>query len=656
MARSVTIGNGKLLVGLDMRGQVRDLYFPFVGEANHVSGASGNYVHRIGVFVDGEMSWLDDPSWRVTAGLNESSGIGSMFAENQTLGISISSSDAVHNEHNVFVRHFTIHNHCDEERTVKLYLAQQFRLHESRRGDTGFFDPRVNAIIHYKGNTTILVNASTDGKPFTSYNIGLFGIEGKEGTYLDANDGRLEQNPIEHGSVDSVIELDLSLPPQASKDAYYWVVCGQSVPEVHTIDELVIKEGPDRLIASTEAYWSAWLEKEQSNVSALSHELQTLYKRSLVVMRVHADNNGGIIASSDTDMLHHGRDTYSYVWPRDAAFIALALDRTGYRDVARKFFEFIADRLEPAGYLMHKYRSDGVLGSSWHPWMTDGKPQLPIQEDETASVLFVLWEHYERYKDIEFIESLYNRFIEPAAEFLGEYIESLTGLPQASFDLWEEKYGTSTYTAASVYGGLMAAAKFANLLGKDDASRTWQAIAERMQRAIAKELFNEKTGAFVKQVTHTEDGELEYDQTVDSSSLYGLLLFRVLDVEDERMQSMLKVVEQKLQVHGNSKGFVRYEKDAYYQQQDADSPNPWVITTLWIARYYIELAQNQKDLKPALELLEWTASHATRGGVLAEQMHPDTREQLSTAPLVWSHAEFVMAVQAYLEKLEMLKK
>ena len=53
MARAVTLGNGNLLVGLDGRGQVRDLYFPYVGEANHVSGASGNFVHRIGVFVDG---------------------------------------------------------------------------------------------------------------------------------------------------------------------------------------------------------------------------------------------------------------------------------------------------------------------------------------------------------------------------------------------------------------------------------------------------------------------------------------------------------------------------------------------------------------------------------------------------------------------------
>lgn len=645
-----------MLVGLDARGLVRDLYYPFVGEANHVSGASGNYVHRVGVFVDGVMSWLDEPGWRVTNGFEEDSCVGSLFAENLELGISIASRDTVHNEQNIFLRHFTVHNLRIDTRDVKLFLSQQFRIFESRRGDTGFFDPRVNAIVHYKGDTTILVNAQSGGVPFQSYNIGLFGIEGKEGTYKDAEDGVLERNPIEHGSVDSVIELAFSIPGHASNDAFYWVVCGASIAEVHTLDELVLTDGPDRLINSTEAYWRAWLEKEETDLSLLSPELQQLYRRSLMVMRVHTDNRGGVIASSDTDMLHHGRDTYSYVWPRDAAIIAHTFDKTGYRDVAVRFFQFMADRLDPSGYLMHKYRADGALGSSWHPWMINGRPELPIQEDETATVIFMLWEHYERYRDIELIESLYNTFIEPAANFMCEYIESVTGLPRASFDLWEEKYGTSTYTAASVYGGLMAAARFANLLGKDEPSRTYQAVAQRMQTAIGTTLFDEQAGAFVKHVLHTADGELEYDHTLDTSSLYGLLLFRVFDVEDERMVRMVTAVEQRLQVHGNSKGFVRYEKDAYYQQHDAASPNPWVITTLWIAQYYIAKAGSLKDLQYPLELLEWTCSHAPAGGVLAEQMHPETREQLSTAPLVWSHAEFVLAVQAYLERVESFSK
>jgi len=652
MARAVTVGNGNMLVGLDARGQVRDLYYPFVGEANHVSGASGNFVHRIGVYVDGVLSWLDDSAWNVTIGGEEHSCVGSLFAEHVELGITLSSRDTVHNEHDVFLRQFVVTNTGSEKREVKLFLAQQFRIYESRRGDTGYYDPRVGAIVHYKGETTLLINAFVGDQQFTEYNIGIFGIEGKEGTWRDAEDGRLENNPIEHGSTDSVLALSMVLEAGASATAHYWIACAASVPEVHRVDEIVREETPQALITSTDAYWAAWLEKESRNLSILPAKLQTLFKRSLMVMRVHTDNRGGIIASSDTDMLHHGRDCYSYVWPRDGAIIAQVFDEAGYRDISRRFFEFMAKCQEPAGYLMHKYRSDGVLGSSWHPWMIDGEAHLPIQEDETAGILHALWKHYEKFKDIEFIESLYNSFIEPAAEFMVDYIEPTTGLPQPSFDLWEEKYGTSTYTCASVYAGLMAAARFAQVLGKDEAVRTFSAVAGRIQMSIGSILFDEETGAFVKHIKVDDNGDLQFDRTVDSSSLHGLLFFEVFDIDDERIVRMLQAIEGRLMVQGESKGFVRYENDSYYTQQDAGSPNPWVICTLWIARHYIAKAQTKEELSYPLQLLEWTNSHATQGGMLSEQMQPNTREHLSASPLVWSHAEFVLTSLAYMKKWE----
>jgi GH15 family glucan-1,4-alpha-glucosidase len=237
-----------------------------------------------------------------------------------------------------------------------------------------------------------------------------------------------------------------------------------------------------------------------------------------------------------------------------------------------------------------------------------------------------------------------------------EYIESLTGLPQASFDLWEEKHGTSTYTSASVYGALMAAAKFATVLGKTEASRTYQAVAQRIQSAITNVLYDKDAGVFAKHVLHTDDGELEFDWTLDTSSLHGLLFFNVFDIDDEKIERMFAAVEAELQVQGKSEGYLRYKGDNYYRMHHASSPNPWVICTLWIARYHIEKAKQHTDLKRPLELLEWTVSHATHSGVLAEQMQPDTREHLSAAPLVWSHAEYVLTVQAYIEKLAKLEE
>jgi len=650
MARAVTLGNGNMLVGLDYRGQVRDLYYPYVGFANHVSGASGGYVHRIGVFVDGVISWLDDPQWNITVGCDAETVVGGMHAVNDTLKVTLSSIDVVHNEENIFLRSFTVGNETNETREIKVFFSQQFRISESRRGDTGLYDPRVKSIIHYKGKHAFLINAMHGEEQFTEYNIGLFGIEGKEGTYFDAEDGILEKNPIEHGSVDSVIGMTLKLDPQKHEQIDYWIACGATIAEVHDLNAHVIKETPERLIRSTEKYWKAWVDADDRDLSLLSSDLQTLYKRSLTTIRVHTDNRGGIIASSDTDMLHHGRDTYSYVWPRDAALIANSLDRTGHSDVAKRFFTFMTDKLERGGYLMHKYRSDGCLGSSWHPWMIEGVPEFPIQEDETALVLHMLWKHYEEEKDIEYIESLYNPFIEKAADFMTEFMEARLGLPNNSFDLWEENFGISTYTASSVYAALESAAKFANILGKEEAARTYSAVAQRIQGAILEHLYDDDLGMFVKNIRAYDDKDDVKNMTIDMSSFFGPVYFGVVEPHDPRVRKALQTIEDRLRVDSKTTGYVRYEGDTYYTLQDTGTPNPWVITTLWMAQYHIMCSESLKGLEEAYKILEWTCAHATKSGVLAEQMHPHTGEHLSTAPLTWSHAEYVITVDEYLKK------
>jgi hypothetical protein len=54
-------------------------------------------------------------------------------------------------------------------------------------------------------------------------------------------------------------------------------------------------------------------------------------------------------------------------------------------------------------------------------------------------------------------------------------------------------------------------------------------------------------------------------------------------------------------------------------------------------------------------LLEWCAQRANPSGVMAEQFHPYTGEDMSVSPLTWSHATYVIVVQHYLRKFELLQ-
>ena len=97
------------------------------------------------------------------------------------------------------------------------------------------------------------------------------------------------------------------------------------------------------------------------------------------------------------------------------------------------------------------------------------------------------------------------------------------------------------------------------------------------------------------------------------------------------------------------------ENDYYYRVGSEVPGNPWFICTLWLADFLAETAQDEAQIKEALDILGWAADHALPSGVLAEQVHPFTGEPLSVSPLTWSHATFVSTTQRILKRLEKIK-
>lgn len=650
MSRSIVLGNGSLVVALDDAGRVRDIYYPHVGLEDH---ARGHYMHRIGIWVDGRMSWLgEDPDWQITVGCADDALESHVIARNQVLKVELTFIDAVYNEQPIFLRRVSVTNQAEEARGIKLFFAHQFEIAKTHGGETAYFDPTQHAIIHYKGRRVFLIKGMLDNVPFDDYATGRQGFQGKEGTHRDADDGHLSQNPIEHGQVDSAIGLSAGYAPGQSRVAHYWIAAGQSLSDVATANAYVAAKTPEHLLGSVRDYWKAWLSSYEWHFEGLSDAHVLLFRRSLLYLRAHVDHEGGILASLDSDMLRYALDTYGYVWPRDAAFAALALDQAGDTNTAQRFFEFSRDVIASEGYFLHKYLPDRSLGSSWHPWIRDGKPQLPIQEDETALVLYSLCEHFRYSHDLEFVESVFDELVERTADFLVAYRDDATHLPRASYDLWEEKHGVTTFTAASVYGALVGAAELSDTLGKRAHSERYAAAAAEVREAILAHLWDDVTGTFVKMRADGAEGVI--DHTIDISSVYGVWRFGVLPSGDPRLSRAFETSVRTLSRGIVTGGIARYEGDVYYRENQAVVGNPWIITTLWYAEYLIATARSENDFVRVRTIFDWVVRHALPSGVLPEQVDAENGAPLSATPLMWSHAGFVSAIIAYLDRLEQL--
>lgn len=652
MGKSNLYSNGQLLVGLDNYGQVDDLYYPYVGLENHTSG---NLVHKIGVFVDGAMSWIDNGKWEICFNCEIVDRKRLVTAINTEIGVQLKFNDEVYNEKNIFIRGIEVFNLAPKERNIQVFFNQQFEIYESHRGDTAYYDPRKNLIVHYKGRRIFLVNAKVreDGSYFDDYSVDIMDPTNNTGSYRDAEDGKLVKRAIEYGLVDSTIGITLKMPANSTKTIDYWLVVAKSVQEAEDNNEYVEKKTVAYLLESTKDYWTAWGNKVELDYKDLSQDVAWLYEKSIQVMRHNTDNSGAIIASVDADLLKYGRDTYSYVWPRDASLVTIAFAKSGYTDQLRKIFEFFKNIIYKEGFFMQKYRADGSLGSSWHSWIYNGKQEYPIQLDETALVVYALWEAFLNDKDIEFIESIYNDLLVKAVDFIMTRVDPETGIVKPSYDLWEEVFASSTFTSAAVYGAFYSATKLAKFFGKDAKSEEYARMAVKVRDAILKYHYDPTDGTFYKYLMCSEDNikdTIKPAKILDSSCLYGVHRFHVLSGDDERILSMQKVMKEKLQNPDGIGGYPRYENDIYFRNDDTGKGNPWIITTLWMGQLEIKQAKTLEELKKTKSYLEWACKYATQGGMLAEQLNARTGEQLSATPLTWSHADYVVTVREYLKR------
>lgn len=658
MARALVLGNGSFFVSLDEHGFVRDMHYHYVGLENHVSGNK----HRIGVMVNDRFSWIDDGTWDINIAYKNETMVGYLVCKNKDLAVSLVMEDIVYNETDVFLRQVDIYNHGESDISVKIFFHQVFLLYEGKKRNTAFYDPTHNNIVHYRGRRVFIVNAQTDdGQSIDDYTVGAYQFGGSEGTYRDAEDGVLAKNAVEHGSVDSTIRLSVIINPKSKRRVYYWINAGRTLESAHELSEMVATKTPEGMIESTEAYWNAWLSKALGKLNHyLTKTQQKLFNTSLFVLRAHTDDRGSIIASGDSEMIEYGKDDYTYMWPRDAAFIASTLDRAGFTEVTKNFFIFCKDVLHPDGYLHHRFNSDRSLGSTWHSttaqkqWLKDKILQLPIQEDETAGVLVALWNHYELSEDLEFIELIYKPMIEKMAEFLVSFRSVETGLPLPSYDLWEEKIGVSTYTCSAVFGGLMAAANFSELLGKRNHMRRYKKAAQEIREAMIANLYNKRLNSFVRMVEY-RDNNMILDNTIDASSIFGLWYFHCLEQDDPLFVSSQEQMVKRLTNPGPVGGIIRYENDNYFK--DTNLPNPWLITTMWEAlRLLYKKSVTDQDLATVNQVLDWVVKYQYKSGVLAEQIHPYDGSSKSATPLVWSHSVYIELVLKYVEKLKELEQ
>ncbi len=239
MPRDLPLGNGNMLVAFDKDYQIRDLYWPHVGQENHSLG----HPFRLGIWVDGDFRWIDDDGWERDITYVHGTLVSDVELTHADLGVVITVSDAVDFHENLLVRRFDIENQSDRDREFRIFLRHDFHIGGNEIGDTTYYEPDRKAVLHYKGHYWFLLNGAVSSEAENEnedqgdtlkglrvgvhqWACGLKEIHNLQGTWRDAEDGQLSGETVAHGSVDSTVGFNLEIPAGESKTLYYWMAVG----------------------------------------------------------------------------------------------------------------------------------------------------------------------------------------------------------------------------------------------------------------------------------------------------------------------------------------------------------------------------------------------------------------------------------------------
>lgn len=437
-------------------------------------------------------------------------------------------------------------------------------------------------------------------------------------------------------SNDSSICYELgTLKPNEEKelDIYITISHGSSIKEIETkiteAKNIDVKKELDK----AKKYWEKYVKEHdtiklpESNTKYMK-KLERIYKRTILLYPLLTNElTGGISAAVEIDENRTKCGRYSYCWPRDAIFITNSLDILGMTKETEKYYKTFCKMTQSKnGMWEQRFYTDGSLAPCWG-----------YQIDETASVVYGIYNHYEHTKNAKFLKDTL-RMSESAIKFLKKYVKNvLDGKEEEykSYDLWEENEGIHTYSLATIFSSFDAMIKIyeivkpefeKNRLKIEKIEKELQILRKylvEIKNYILKNLYDNNKKTFVR----------NKDQKMDISLLGLVTPFKVIAPKEKKMLNTLERIELTLRTYTG--GYLRYEGDNYA------GGNPWVIANLWMAEYCLEAGNKKK----ARECFEFVVKTATEHGYLAEQIDNSTMQAKWVIGLGWSHAMFIDVLQ-----------
>ncbi len=392
---------------------------------------------------------------------------------------------------------------------------------------------------------------------------------------------------------------------EPAKEIILYISLENSLKDCTNIIKWLKTADEEELYKSVKKYWREYLEKHLNyyigDKKYTNKEIDIIERTILMYALLTNPETGAVLASPDVDEEFTKCGRYGYCWPRDALFINDAMILLGLKEEVKKFYGIWAKKTQlPNGLFEQRYYSNGELAPSWG-----------MQVDETASMVIGI-DKLDNKKD-------YKEVVEKATCGMINFLDERY-ISKPCYDLWEERKNVHLYSTASIYKALESAR---DVLKDDEKYNHLVCEIDLLQPKILEGIKNE----FIQNDILIRS---KNDAKEDISIIGATVPFNVFGVNEKVVENTIKKLESNLKTPNG--GYFRYKDDEYI------GGNAWIISSLWLALYYIELG----DKNRAQELFDWVTNHSDNNGFLAEQIDGINGKPKWIVGLSWSHALYII--------------
>lgn len=389
---------------------------------------------------------------------------------------------------------------------------------------------------------------------------------------------------------------------------------------------------------TTKKYWRKYLKAHDGLSLSLednprNNKITEIYKRTILLYPLLQNSEtGGMSAAIEIDEKLTKCGRYTYCWPRDAVFITEAMDILKMTKETEKFYKiFCKNTQSKSGMWEQRFFTDCRLAPCWG-----------YQIDETASVIYGVYNHFLRTKDNKFLKDNL-KMCEKGIDFLKRYIDDVFSERKMhlSYDLWEMHEGINLYSIASIFGAFNSMIKIYEELKEDFTKNRIKQENVNKEKEVLREK-NVKIKEFVLQNFYDESRKtfkrnLE-DDLLDISILGAVNPFNMFSAKEKKILNTVENIDLNLRTYTG--GYKRFESDHYM------GGRPWVIATLWMVNYYLDVGENRK----AKECFDYILKTSGMHGYLSEQIDNEMLAPSWIIGLGWSHAMFIIVLERMLNK------